>query len=376
MNGPLRILHLLGSSRPGGVESFVRDLTRHVDRDRYRLSVCVLGDDGPIAEDIRNGGTDVHILPGARRFEPAAAARYAALLHRGMFDIVHANTGGRFHRLVAKTTGATVIAHLHGLPEEWVEPLRAGGDLATRCVRTLPIGSDRIIGCSRWLATRLRSALPRFSDSIEWVYCGVDLERFSSQPVPSGFRDSLRISADASMIAFVGRLVRQKGAQYLMAAARILAQRKPDAVLLVVGDGPLHSLLENSASVAGLTNLRFLGEQTDVRPAIAACDMMVVPSEWEPFGIVSLEAMAMKKPVVAFDVDGIPEIIVHGNTGILVEHRNVDALVHALVALAEDPPARERMGESGRERVEEIFDSRATARNFEQIYQSLATRQA
>jgi glycosyltransferase involved in cell wall biosynthesis len=178
------------------------------------------------------------------------------------------------------------------------------------------------------------------------------------------------------MIAFVGRLVRQKGTQYLMAAARILAQRKPDAVLLVVGDGPLHSLLENSASVAGLTNLRFLGEQTDVRPAIAACDMMVVPSEWEPFGIVSLEAMAMKKPVVAFDVDGIPEIIVHGNTGILVEHRNVDALVHALVALAEDPPARERMGESGRERVEEIFDSRATARNFEQIYQSLATRQA
>jgi glycosyltransferase involved in cell wall biosynthesis len=104
---------------------------------------------------------------------------------------------------------------------------------------------------------------------------------------------------------------------------------------------------------------------------LALFDVLAVPSEWEAFGIVNLEAMASAKPVVAFDTDGIPEAIVHGETGLLVPHRDSRALASAIAQLLDDALLRRRMGAAGRQKVEQRFDVRRMTQKLESFYENV-----
>jgi glycosyltransferase involved in cell wall biosynthesis len=120
-----------------------------------------------------------------------------------------------------------------------------------------------------------------------------------------------------------------------------------------------------------LDGVRFVGEKSDVQPYLALFDVLIVPSEWEPFGITILEAMAMEKPVIAFDVDGIPEVVQDKVTGLLTPHRDVTALAQAITLLVDSPGLRTDLGKSGRQRVQHSFRAAVTARELERIYQEL-----
>jgi glycosyltransferase involved in cell wall biosynthesis len=168
-------------------------------------------------------------------------------------------------------------------------------------------------------------------------------------------------------VLFVGRLDRQKGVDVLIEAVQPLEKRVSTRV---VGESVLAGglLRRNSEGV------EFLGwlDRTAVASQMAACDVVVVPSRWEGFGLVAIEAMRMGKPVVASAVGGLPEIIVDGLTGKLVPPEDSAALTEVLQQL--DPAACARMGAAGRERFLELYSIDRTHARLKRLYQAVTER--
>jgi len=167
-----------------------------------------------------------------------------------------------------------------------------------------------------------------------------------------------------------GRLETQKGLMYLLDAAALVRRELPTAHVLIVGDGPLGPRLRAQAERLGLTEVvRFAGWRDDVPRLTHAADVFCLASLWESFGLVLAEAMSMSKPVVATDVDGIPEVVSHGRTGLLVPPRDPPALAAALLAVLRDTALAARLGQAGRERVAAHF---RLAPNMERLARELA----
>jgi glycosyltransferase involved in cell wall biosynthesis len=172
----------------------------------------------------------------------------------------------------------------------------------------------------------------------------------------SRLREEIAVPADADLIGSVGALVPHKGHRHLLAAMpRILAAR-PDARLVLFGDGPLEAELRRDCWERGLqTRVSFAGFRPDVARFLHCFDLFVQPSTEEGLGTSILDAMAARLPVVASRAGGIPEIVRHGETGWLVPPAAPSELAGAIISLLEDPRRRAQFGEAGRTRVIEAF---------------------
>jgi glycosyltransferase involved in cell wall biosynthesis len=180
---------------------------------------------------------------------------------------------------------------------------------------------------------------------------------------------------DVVTVGFVGRLVDQKGCDDLITSVAALAAEGPPVHLIVVGDGPLRPAVEARVRDLGLVgSVEFLGFRSDATALMAAMDIVVVPSLFEPFGIVALEAMIQSRPVVASAVGGLTETVEDGVTGRLVPPGNPQRLAEALRDLVRSPATRIRMGQAGRKRVLDRFSPSRTIAAYSKIYEELTTR--
>jgi glycosyltransferase involved in cell wall biosynthesis len=219
----------------------------------------------------------------------------------------------------------------------------------------------------RWAdaGVAISDALRQFSITVEGappervcrIYYGLEagppLERKIAR---AALLNELSLSPDTVLIGVVCRLIEQKGVAYGLRAFAQVAARFPAAHLVIAGDGPLRARLETETRSRGLAGrVHFLGWRSDVTPTLAGLDMMLMPSLWEGFGLVLLEAMAQQVPIIASAVSAIPEVVVDGETGLLVPPRDVDALAAALTRLLADRPLRQHMGLMGRDRLETHF---------------------
>lgn len=200
---------------------------------------------------------------------------------------------------------------------------------------------------------------------IQVRYIGIDVDQFRRDP-------SIQ---RRPYVLFVGRLVEKKGCEYLIRAMAQVQSICPEAELVIIGDGPLRSKLETRAAET-LSQYRFIGKQssTQVRQWMAESQVLVAPSvttaqgETEGLPIVILEAMAMGLPVVASKHAGIPEAIIHGETGYLAAERDDASLSAAIVQLFQDLTLWQRLSTAGRQRVETVFDLCTNTRQLEALY--------
>jgi len=205
------------------------------------------------------------------------------------------------------------------------------------------------------------------------VYNGVDVDWFN--PKNSGgtvLRDLVGVEGK-KIVLTVCRLVEQKGLDYLLESIPLVdKQMNGKAHFVLVGRGPLLSHLQKKARSLGVEGkISFLAErfsEKDLAALYAACDCFVLPSLWEPFGIVVVEAMATGKPVVGTDIGGIPEIIAHGKNGFLVQPRDARALAERIAFVLENPKAAKKMGAEGRKIAVKNFTWDETAKSYEQFY--------
>lgn len=221
--------------------------------------------------------------------------------------------------------------------------------------------SEFVVAVSEFSRGLLCEQCPDSAHKIVRIFNGIEVGDF--KPVPVKHRQPLRIVS-------IGRLIEFKGFQHLIGACGKLKQQGVPVQLRIIGDGPMRADLEAriaAEEVADTVTLLGVRTQEEVKRELAECDVFALASIFDTVGAsdilptVITEAMASHLPVVSTTVTGIPEMVVHGETGLLVEPTDEQALAAALAELASDPAKRERMGQAGRARAEQLFTFPATA---------------
>lgn len=294
--------------------------------------------DPQVAARLAASGRVVAIPGLARRPSPAAALAARRAVRAFRPDLVHLNLTDQGDGLVlvaaVQGLGVPVVAVLHNA-------IPGTAALRERLSALVLRRVDRVVAVSEAVGRHARSAGARTAV----VHNG--LAPVALDPDP---RVQLGLSADGLVVGGIGRLREQKGWEVLGEAARLLAASHPSVRVVVVGDGPLHAPLARAG-------LDLLGARDDAAALGGAFDVLAVPSRFEAFGLVAVEAMHAGVPVVASDVDGLPEVL--GDTGVLVPPEDPAALHAALAALLDDPDRRARLGQAGRARALRLFSPAA-----------------
>ncbi len=220
-------------------------------------------------------------------------------------------------------------------------------------------GVDRLICNCEALIEPVCGAAPWFDrGKVRVIYNGIDADEIAARAEAADVRAELGIAPSAPVAACVGEVGWRKGQQHVLEAAAALREQNPDAVWLLVGEGDGRRSLQAEAAARGLSSagaVRFLGFRRDVPAVLAAADLALLPSRREGLPNALLEAMALGLPVAASRADGIPELVLHGETGLLHEVDDQAAFIRDVARLLGDPALRWRLGEAGRRRARTRF---------------------
>jgi len=377
----VRILHVTATTT-GGVGLLILLLSKHLDRSEFEAAVA-FGRGYLLDRSFDDIGITVHTLSTSRRVSPLAVLKgifeVYRILSRERFHIVqsHTSVGGVIGRLagwLARTPA--VVWTVHGLGSHpghgpWK---RAVLRFVEKCLDWF---TDHYVSVSRDLAEQgVRAGIYR-AEKVTVIPNGLELDSVPSIFDARAKRRALGLPDGAPVIGTVTRLEPQKVNQLFLTAAARAALRIPNLQILIAGDGPQRAELEALAARLGIAGrTRFLGWRTDTLEILGALDLFCMTSRWEGCPMVLLEAMAMRRPVVAMDIGGVREIVINEETGLLVPFGDTNAFADALGRLLADDAERMRMGERGRERVQNDFNTGKMVQAYSELYRRLAPLEA
>ena len=375
----MRLLHLINSLRPGGAETYLAHLLPGLVRAGHEVSVGYLYEGSPsIPNLLRGAWVRVAWLRGSLRRPAKTYFQIARQLREGGFDLVHTHLPqcdmlGGIAALINKmpwvVTLHTDFEYLDRFPYRLTHPplLRKAGALITvsEAVRDF---ISAILGMDH----------TGLSDRIAVIHHGLNGDHFRKFVSPTDrqkIRSEFGIPDDAFLLGSVGRLSEGKGHKHVIAAIDIIAETGIPVHLTLVGDGPLQrDLLQQSSEIGWGSRVHFFGKRFDVPDVMAAFDVFVHPSLWEGFGVVLLEAMALGLPIVASDVGAIPEIVLNGQTGLLVPPGDPPGLAAGIMRLYRDPKLANQLGRAGKSRLAQHFSLNEMVRKTIEVYEELLQR--
>ncbi|GAB4284815.1 MAG: glycosyltransferase [Coriobacteriia bacterium] len=349
------LLVAAAASTTGGGERHVADLLRLLPRRGCDLALaCPAG--GDLSQIAQSAGIPWIPLGIEQGFSVAEVRR----LRRGIVelapDVVHAH-GSRaafYARLADPEAAARVVYTLHGIHVD-----KAGSALrralllfVERVLRRRTRRFVTVCESDQRTGARLGMLDPARAHT---VYNGVEAH-LVGPAAGSAFRAEIGTDSGVPLVLSVGRFVEPKDQHTLLAAWRDVVAAEPAAVLALIGSGPLEADLHAAAASLRIADsVRFLPPRPDLRPAYAAADVFAMSSRWEGLPYVVLEAMLAGLPVASTAVDGIPEAVVHGESGLLVPPRDPSALSGAILELLTDRERADRLGQAARTRVSSVF---------------------
>lgn len=368
----------------GGAGVHVAELTRFM-RELIDVSVHCMG--GPREEkDVFNHGVDPELSAANPAIQTLSTGLRMANAASDI-DIAHSHTwySGLGGHLAARLYDIPHVVTAHSLEPHrpWKrEQLGGGYEISSWSEKNAMEYADGVIAVSAGMKASILDAYPRIDESkVHVVLNGIDTELW--QPREADYLDKLGIDKQRPIVAFVGRITRQKGVKHLLKAA---AQFDSDVQLVLCAGAPdtpeiaaeTASLVEDlQANRDGVFWVQEMLSRSLIQEVYSGADVFVCPSIYEPLGIVNLEAMACGTAVVASDVGGIPEVVVDGETGILVHYdenavadfeANLAAAVNQVVADKERATA---FGQAGRTRAVEKFSWATIASQTVDIYRAL-----
>jgi glycosyltransferase involved in cell wall biosynthesis len=370
----LRILHVTSTPRGmGGVERLLVDMAPHYDLTQFDVRHCNLfdatGGEGPFPRALKATGLAYVGIEGERWSHlPLVARSLRAMVREQAIDILHLHMAHAtvLAGLVGRANPGTKLIVSKHYTYEMIEsaPLKMLDAWATN-------GADAVTAVSHYVGRDLLSHGTR-AERMRVIWNGIDLagfDRRSEQPARP-----VRREPDDLLIGCAGNLHPRKGHRYIVGAMPAVLHRFPNARLIIWGDGEDRGNLDGLSRSLGVNHaIDFLGFSENVPAALGQIDLLVQPSLQEAFGIVILEAMAAARPVVGTRVGGIPEIIVDGTTGRLVNAQDSEAMARAICWILEDANRRTELGRSGRARVEEEFQIGKTVKAYERLYSDLGS---
>ena len=363
----------------GGIPVHVLALTAQLIERGHTVDVALARDPELAAAFERVGArvTPMDLVPEifAWRQNARAFRQLLVTLRRGRYDLIHLHgaKAGTLGRIAAALTRTPTAYSAHAFVYR-SQLMRERRFRAARRLLTLGIEQalGRLTGAVVCLSEEERQTAldDRIApaDRLRVAYTGVPL---NGRTPPDQALVALR--GDEPLFGFMARLVDQKGLPLLVDALQLLRDRGTLPRFAIVGTGPMRDWVEERIAEGGLGDrVTLLAFEPPVEPKLAAFDAYVLPSFWEALPIGVLEAMAAGLPVISTTVNGIPEAVEDGVTGVLVAPDDPAGLARAIERLAADPALRERMGAAGRRRCEQIFSLAAMTDRVEAIYRDLA----
>ena len=370
---PRTVLYLAWAPFFSGAERALLLTVQNLDPARYRPHV-VLGTSGETLGAFRAAGVSCEVVSIARldRRHPlrwaASVARVVRVARRVGAAIIHSNDAPSFQPggYAGKVLRRPAVTHIR-FP-----------DTTAGFAWFLRPAPSRVFFVSEYLRADAVAQSPNlFEGRSDVVYDGVSISPPITDAARVELRRSLDLPVDHVVVALTGQVAEVKGIWEYLDAARLLVEKGVKATFAVLGDdlkghGTLRRAMEERvASLALSDHFRFLGFRPDAPRLIPAFDVITVPSHIEPLGNATLEAMAAGRPVVGSRIGGIPEMVVEGETGVLVPAQDPGALAEALEPLINSPELRQRLGLAARQRAERAFSLAAHATRLQSLYDSV-----
>lgn len=344
-----RILYMITRAEHGGAQTHLLSLLDGF-RDQYEVEVAV-GDEGFLTRACREKGIPIHVIRSLQReINPVADSRALVetirLIRQLRPDLIHAHTSkaGMIGRLAARLCGVQSVYTVHMWPFGNEVPVswRLFGPIVERVSARW---TQRLITVSRKGAETGRQY--RIAEQSKII------------PVQNGIPDCPGRANFANRVPIIAMVARFSPFKDHETLVRAFAQIESLARLMLIGDGQTRSAVENLVSQLGIGDrVDFMGDRADVPELLANADVFVLASKFEHLPISILEAMRAGLPVIASDVGGIQEAVIHAETGFAVPPRSVPALAGVLSSLIGDAGLRARMGRAGRVRFETLFEAR------------------
>ncbi len=369
----MRILYVVTAAGFGGAPMHVLQLLRHFSAQGHVIGL-VSAPEPRLVDEAKRLGVQVYPNPYfVRTLNPIAdlrALQYVIQsIKRFQPDILHAHSSkaGLAARFGAAFYGVqAVVFTAHGWAFTEGRPMWKRRIIAL-VERIAAYKTSRIICVSNHDYNLALAFHVAPVEKLRVVHNGVDPSPFL-QPSPGDVRKSLGLREDDVVITFVGRLAPPKDALTLLAAIKNV----PSCKVLIVGDGPLRDGIEAYSREQKLSeSVIMLGERSDVPAILSASDIFVLISDWEGLPYTIIEAMMAGLPVIASEVGGVGELVKDGETGFLVERKDVAGLTAALQRLIGNRALRQKLGNAGRQRALTMFSAAQMLKNVQDVYAEL-----
>lgn len=355
-------------SRMHGVKRLFSWMMPRFDPARFNVSLVSLRKKDLSEETLESFGIDISYLHKSR-FDPATLTALLKIVDHKQIDILHLHGYGAttFGRAAAAMRRLPAILHEHAnlTDTPWFQKVAD---------RALEPFTDIAIAVSKSTADFVINARLVPARKVKVVYLGAPFDEFSRTRTAeelAAARRELGAAPGDFAIGTVTRLHDSKGNEYLVEAARLVLDARPEAKFFLVGEGPLRPDLEAQAARLGLGDrFVFAGFARDVAATLSAFDLSVFPSLWEGTPLTAFEALAAGKPIVATDADGLLDILTDNHDARIVPRRNARALADQMLALMADPDQRARLGANARV-TGAGYDITAFVRKMERLYDIL-----
>ena len=351
-----------------GVKRLFAWMIPRFDESRYNVSLISLRRKDLSADTLEEFGIDVTYM-ARHKFDPATFPALLKVLREKRADIVHLHGYGAttFGRMCAWRMGIPAILHEHANHGDtpWFQKVAD---------RLLAPHTDIAIAVSESTGEFTTRARLMPAERTKVVYLGAPLDEFArerSEREIAVARQAMGIAPGTIAIGTVTRLMPSKGNQYLIDAAPKILEKHPDVRFFIVGEGELQGELEAQARALDLGDrLIFSGFQRDVAAALSAFDLVVFPSLWEGTPLTVFEALAMGKPSVATDADGLLDVLTDRADALIVKKADAAALAAAVSRLIETPQIAAGLAEQARQ-TGRRYDIAAFVRKMERLYDLL-----
>lgn len=348
----MNILHIIYTNAVAGAEKYLLNLLPGLKKFNIECHlICVCSEESKkalktYAEDMRNSGIQTSVLTGSKINFIKIAGSINSYLNKENISVIHSHLSNA--DLIAVLVKVlynkkiTIISSKHGYDEKYLIKYNADA-------KRHKIDRNLYYYYTRWLLSHIDINLGT-SKAISDLYVNIKLAKNTYPFIHHGIK---KIDVNTNIekretftikLIIVGRLEKVKGHKYLLEALAHVIKNTVDVTLLILGDGSEKNNLVNDVNKLGLEkHVSFLSFRENPYTLISGCDIIIQPSSFESFGLVYLEAFALKVPVVAFDVPAANEIIINNETGILVEKFNATALAEAISFLIKNPAERIRI---------------------------------
>jgi len=355
-------------SRMHGVKRLFAWMIPRFDPSRYNVWLVSLRKKDLSEETLESFGVNITYLHKSK-FDPGTLTALLKVMDRQKTDILHLHGYGAttFGRAAGAMRRLPTILHEHAnlTDTPWFQKVAD---------KALAPATDIAIAVSKSTADFVINARQMPAERVKTVYLGVPLDEFSRDRTPeeiAGARRELGIAAGETAIGTVTRLHDSKGNSFLVDAAALVLKERPDAKFFLVGEGPLLGELQAQAGALGLGDrFVFHGFARDVAAVVSAFDLSVFPSLWEGTPLTVFEALAMGKPILATDADGLLDVLTHDRDALIVPKRDAPALARGMVRMIDDPELRARLGAEARATSQQ-YDIAAFVRKMEGLYDIL-----